>query len=173
MQLVLLLLALVSVPWMLIPKPILLKKQHEQVCLYSIPHSFAAFWLQFIYTDCFFSIRGIKATNTQCSRAPMNQWEQSWGNIMMNHMTTRSLSLVKFLFTNLSTPSNLFLVQSQIQLHTFVFGLWGNTTLSKCLQTWPHLLSIPYLHHYSHGLNKQLILSLQSCTLGVVHCILW
>ncbi|RLN18147.1 V-type proton ATPase subunit a3-like [Panicum miliaceum] len=29
-QLVLLLLALVSVPWMLIPKPILLKKQHEQ-----------------------------------------------------------------------------------------------------------------------------------------------
>jgi hypothetical protein len=54
------------------------------------------------------------------------------------------------LFTNWSTRSNLFLVQSQTQLRTFVFGLWGNTTLSKCLQTRPHLLTIPYLHHYSH-----------------------
>lgn len=31
-QLVLLFLALVAVPWMLIPKPLLLKKQHEEVC---------------------------------------------------------------------------------------------------------------------------------------------
>lgn len=31
-QIVLLLLALVAVPWMLLPKPFLLKKQHEQVC---------------------------------------------------------------------------------------------------------------------------------------------
>lgn len=30
-QLVLLLLALIAVPWMLLPKPFLLKKQHEEV----------------------------------------------------------------------------------------------------------------------------------------------
>jgi len=35
-QLVLLLLAVVSVPWMLVPKPFILKKQHEAVCLLSL-----------------------------------------------------------------------------------------------------------------------------------------
>lgn len=75
---------------------------------------------------CLFSIRGIRATNTQCFRTPMNQWEQSWGSIMMTHMTMRSLSSAKFLFTKWSTRLNLFLVQSQTQLRTFVFGLWGN-----------------------------------------------
>lgn len=34
-QLVLLGLALVSVPWMLLPKPFLMKKQHEAVCLWT------------------------------------------------------------------------------------------------------------------------------------------
>jgi len=36
MQFVLLLLALVSVPWMLIRKSLFLKIQHQQVCLYNI-----------------------------------------------------------------------------------------------------------------------------------------
>uniref|UniRef100_A0A0A9DRE1 Uncharacterized protein n=1 Tax=Arundo donax TaxID=35708 RepID=A0A0A9DRE1_ARUDO len=44
--------------------------------------------------------KDIKVTNTQCFRALMNQWEQSWGNIMRTQMTTRSLSSAKFLFTN-------------------------------------------------------------------------
>jgi hypothetical protein len=47
-QLVLLLLALVSVPWMLLPKPFLLKKQHEAVWYCSQLPSFSI-WLKFIY----------------------------------------------------------------------------------------------------------------------------
>jgi len=35
-QLVLLALALIAVPWMLFPKPFLLKKQHEEVCLFCL-----------------------------------------------------------------------------------------------------------------------------------------
>jgi hypothetical protein len=31
-----LLIAFVSVPWMLLPKPLILKKQHEQVFLFTI-----------------------------------------------------------------------------------------------------------------------------------------
>ena len=90
-------------------------------------------WL-FFY---FFSIRGTKVTSTLCFRALMNQWEQSWGNITRTHMTTRSLSSVKFLFTNWFTRSNLFLVQSQTQLHTF--GLWGNANLISIFISYLHI----------------------------------
>jgi V-type H+-transporting ATPase subunit a len=35
-QMLLLVFALVAVPWMLFPKPLFLKREHERVCFYSI-----------------------------------------------------------------------------------------------------------------------------------------
>lgn len=45
-QLMLLLLALVAVPWMLFPKPFLLKKQHQEVRYLNINFQFISFVLR-------------------------------------------------------------------------------------------------------------------------------
>lgn len=44
-QIVLLLLAFVAVPWMLVPKPFLLKKQHQEVCLVTFPYHKTAYFV--------------------------------------------------------------------------------------------------------------------------------
>lgn len=75
MQLVLLLLALVSVPWMLIPKPLLLKRQHERVCLYSISHILLLLCAcSLIFSYCFSVYFQSEASGPPIRNAPGHRW---------------------------------------------------------------------------------------------------
>ena len=131
-QIVLLLLALIAVPWMLLPKPFLLKKQHEQVCFgFSLlvllvcvcvcrsVEILCYVWLGSL-SDNHVSFRGSKASlmrHFQVLMIPLR-----WTRIMI-HMVMRSLSLVRFLCISLYIPLNLCLEQCQIQPPIFVYGL--------------------------------------------------
>lgn len=124
LQLVLLLLALVSVPWMLLPKPFLLKKQHQDVS-----RGFFLFWfsVKCVYvTVCIYgfllqiiSFRGTKVKITNYSRAQMIRFKQRQ---IMVLMVMRSLNSVKFLFINSFTLLSSYSEQFQTQLLTFVYG---------------------------------------------------
>lgn len=143
-QLVLLLLALVSIPWMLFPKPFLLKKQHQEVCSFFslsswlklfvfkvliffnpfqflIYHFFLLFVLRGYILFYFFGwncslislnfsfsislsylfLRGTKVDPTHCFTVLMTLL--NWSDIMIL-LGMWSLSLMKFLYTNLFIP---------------------------------------------------------------------
>lgn len=130
-QIVLLLLALVAVPWMLLPKPFLLKRQHEQVCFWILflalvvcVYVYLAGWGIPCYIwrgfDTHVSFRGSKVNLMHPFQVVMIP--SSWIHIMI-HMVMRSLSSVRFLCISLFIPLNLCLEQCQIQLPIFVYGL--------------------------------------------------
>lgn len=121
-QVLLLLSALVAVPWMLFPKPYFLKKQHEEVCLkhqcflYSLKYSSCTYNPSFLHWNspsffltsychllipCF--LRGTKVNPTRCF----------WAGRILLMMTRktfttqrimRNLNSARSLYTNLYIP---------------------------------------------------------------------
>lgn len=152
----LLLLAFVSVPWMLLPKPFLLKKQHEVcsfklycvICLFNIGGVCCVcvfVWVGFGFVICLFnnviftfsSIVFLSGSKERPMHPFQNQRSLcNQGQTMMIPTVMQSLNSVKFLCISSYTQSSLSSVLFQILLLISVCGRSGMYIFS---QAWNNL----------------------------------
>ncbi|CAI9103744.1 OLC1v1002283C2 [Oldenlandia corymbosa var. corymbosa] len=105
-QLVLLLLALVAVPWMLIPKPFLLKAQHEVCTMFSLlfPHYFSSHIQSFFISFTIWNIFFFRDTMAMVTLPFKTQKSHCWLIQIKIPTVMKSSSSVKFLCISLYTP---------------------------------------------------------------------